>query len=575
MSTFLVVASIDFGTTYSGWAYSFRFEFEKDPTIVHAKTWHGGNFVSQKGPTCILIKPDGKTLEAFGYEAETKYADLAGENEHKMWYYFRRFKMKLFNKETLTMSLEIEDEEGKRLKAITVFSLSIRYLKEDLMKTSSDKLRDDITEKDIHWVITVPAIWSEPAKKFMREAARLAGIPFGQLSVCLEPEAASIYCRHLPMEKSSDTSVSSFQPGTIYLVLDAGGGTVDITVHEITQEGTLKELSMASGGPWGGTKVDDAFLALFNKITGVDIIERLKREYMEDYIELVRNFEMKKRDITDKPGTTLIRIPVSVMDLAEEMTGKTLKQMLQDSPYKQSIRQDKDKMKIDTKVLVSLFDTTLESIVSHVSTLFQETAQDCKTILMVGGLSDSELLQEKVKSVFKNKSPIVPLDAGLAVLKGAVIFGHNKREIVSRIARYSYGLKTVRVFDPEEHPVERMYIDSKRHGKPSVGGCFSKLIKRGDAVEAQNSSEPKSFYPFSHGTGFAAKLYCSSQTICPRFVDEEGCNFIGQFNVPCLDIFGNVGPANVSLLFGGTEIEARAVLQSTLENVTATFDFPD
>ncbi|WAR14045.1 HS12A-like protein [Mya arenaria] len=443
MSTFLVVASIDFGTTYSGWAYSFRHEFEKDPTIVHAKTWHGGNFVSQKGPTCILIKPDGKTLEAFGYEAETKYADLAGENKHKKWYYFRRFKMKLFDKETLTMSLEIEDEDGKRLKASTVFSLSIRYLKEDLMKTSSDKLRDDITEKDIHWVITVPAIWSEPAKKFMRKAAR---------------EAASIYCRHLPLEKSSDTSVSSFKPGTTYLVLDAGGGTVDITVHEITQEGKLKELSQASGGPWGGTNVDDAFLALFHLITGVDIIERLKRENMEDYLELVRNFEVKKRDITDKAGTTLIRIPVSMMDLAEEMTGKTLKQILQDSPEKQLIRQDRDKLKLHTGVLLALFDIT--------------------------------------------------------------------------------------------------------------------LIKKGDTVEAEKESEPKPFRPSGHGTGFAANLYCSSQTN-PLFVDEDGCNFIGHFNVSCLDKIGNVGYADVSLLVGGTEIEARAVLQSTLEEVTATFDLPD
>ena len=36
------------------------------------------------------------------------------------------------------------------------------------------------------------------------------------------------------------------------MVVDCGGGTVDITVHEITnREGQLKELLKATGGPYG------------------------------------------------------------------------------------------------------------------------------------------------------------------------------------------------------------------------------------------------------------------------------------------------------------------------------------
>jgi hypothetical protein len=29
----------------------------------------------------------------------------------------------------------------------------------------------NLEEKDIHWVLTVPAIWNDVAKQFMREAA--------------------------------------------------------------------------------------------------------------------------------------------------------------------------------------------------------------------------------------------------------------------------------------------------------------------------------------------------------------------------------------------------------------------
>jgi len=35
----LLVAAIDFGTTYSGWACSFRHEFIANPAKIQAKQW--------------------------------------------------------------------------------------------------------------------------------------------------------------------------------------------------------------------------------------------------------------------------------------------------------------------------------------------------------------------------------------------------------------------------------------------------------------------------------------------------------------------------------------------------------
>ncbi|KAH3818556.1 hypothetical protein DPMN_120277 [Dreissena polymorpha] len=45
----LVVASLDFGTTYSGWAYSFTHEFQQDPTQIKSKHWNADQFMSNKG----------------------------------------------------------------------------------------------------------------------------------------------------------------------------------------------------------------------------------------------------------------------------------------------------------------------------------------------------------------------------------------------------------------------------------------------------------------------------------------------------------------------------------------------
>ena len=42
----------------------------------------------------MLFTPQ-KDFHSFGYDAEDKYMELAEEDEHKEWYFFRRFKMLL------------------------------------------------------------------------------------------------------------------------------------------------------------------------------------------------------------------------------------------------------------------------------------------------------------------------------------------------------------------------------------------------------------------------------------------------------------------------------------------------
>ena len=98
--TKLLVAAIDFGTTYSGYAFSFKDEYQKDPTKVSTPNLTSGshNLVSLKTPTVVLFEPNRK-FYAFGHKAEDKYSELADDNQLQEWYYFRRFKMTLFDKQ--------------------------------------------------------------------------------------------------------------------------------------------------------------------------------------------------------------------------------------------------------------------------------------------------------------------------------------------------------------------------------------------------------------------------------------------------------------------------------------------
>ena len=96
----LVVVGIDFGTTYSGYGYSFRDEYKKDHSKIYCNTdWKSGDgLVTTKTPTVILFDENRK-CQSFGYEAEEAYTQLLEDGEADGYSYFSRFKMKLFQGE--------------------------------------------------------------------------------------------------------------------------------------------------------------------------------------------------------------------------------------------------------------------------------------------------------------------------------------------------------------------------------------------------------------------------------------------------------------------------------------------
>lgn len=78
--------------------------------------------------------------------------------------------------------------------AVDVFSHAIKYLKDHLLKEHKDR-GTSIKDLDIHWVLTVPAIWDDPAKQFMRKAAEKVTLQFLKYSYYLEPcSTMKLYC---------------------------------------------------------------------------------------------------------------------------------------------------------------------------------------------------------------------------------------------------------------------------------------------------------------------------------------------------------------------------------------------
>jgi hypothetical protein len=52
-------AAIDFGTTFSGYAFQTKADFKEDPIRIQGFTWTTGSNagLSNKTPTCVLFNP--------------------------------------------------------------------------------------------------------------------------------------------------------------------------------------------------------------------------------------------------------------------------------------------------------------------------------------------------------------------------------------------------------------------------------------------------------------------------------------------------------------------------------------
>jgi hypothetical protein len=95
-----MVAAIDFGSAYSGCAFSFSSSYNVNPLDIQTTFLDAKSSESLKSPTVVLLNLKGE-FSAFGYEAEQKYADLVQNEDDEGWFYFRRFKMQLYTKKVL------------------------------------------------------------------------------------------------------------------------------------------------------------------------------------------------------------------------------------------------------------------------------------------------------------------------------------------------------------------------------------------------------------------------------------------------------------------------------------------
>ncbi|XP_022802749.1 heat shock 70 kDa protein 12A-like isoform X1 [Stylophora pistillata] len=578
--SYLAVVAIDFGTTYSGFAFSFIKDQGKDAIFMNMDWGNEQGAQTSKTPTCLLLKPDLE-FDSFGYEAIEKYSSLGDESEEKEYLFFKHFKMALHSDETLNSRTVIRAANGRSVEAKTVFARSINFLKDEAVKVIRQRTGDNHFNADeIQWVLTVPAIWTPRAKQFMREAAYEAGVGkpenADQLIIALEPEAAAIFCMEKNMsdflEESGCRSVDGVlsKINTHYIVADIGGGTLDVTVHEIQDDGRIREIYKVTGGPHGGMYVNQKFESLLDELFGTPMLQSYREQFPSDWLCLINEFEGKKRGkrVLDSSLMTNIRLPRSFVSQIKRNRGTGI-----DRYGEREVKiKSNEYLSLSSGMMRKLFTPVVDKIKEHLNNLLQKPElSKVQIMLLVGGFAESAFLQEEIRKEFSGRNRIlVPHHASIAVAQGAVIFGKKPTTITERVMGTTYGIRCLGDFESGVHPEEKKTI---RDGIFKCRDLFSCFVKENEVVELGQRIK-KIYHPSKSTSTRVTVAFHVTTNPNTQFTTDPEVTKIGNISIQTPDTWkGRDRDIEVCMYFGGTEITATAWDVSSGNNAQTNLDF--
>ncbi|WP_414548847.1 Hsp70 family protein [Anabaena sp. CCY 0017] len=558
-----LVIGIDFGTSRSGYAYAFT-----DDTRIYGKIdWSGAPAPYPKTQSHLLYSPNREVI-AWGFDARKKLAELQKDaDKHN---FFQNFKMQLREgKQKNANGPVITTNNGKEFAVIDLIADYLRLLKDLALKEIKEATKGYLRNEQIRWCLTIPAIWTDAEKQLMRSAAQQAELigssetEAERLLLVLEPEAAALYLQ--------ERKNLQLDPGTRFMVVDCGGGTIDITVHEVISGKGLQEVAEGTGAAYGSTYVDKNFQEYLEKKLTAEVIERFHDEEPINYLEMMAEWERIKCDFDPEKGNSIIYFPLPPK--LYKILSKDYSKILENLAAEQD--GDDNTIRLSHEIMKGIFDPLLQGLVAKVEEEFAKLgSQGCDYIYLVGGFSKSPLLRQQIQKRFgaRVKQIFMPTEPGEAIVQGSVSFGLNPETIRTRRSRLTYGCGVSLPFDVDKDPESKRLIVPD-YKEAMCNNRFKVFVVAGDSVGV-NQAVVHNITPLHHKTTSMHLQFYATKKREVRYTDEPEVEKLGELTVEMPDTTGGINrEVEVTMYFGKTEIKVEAKDKTSGKKCDTTLRF--
>ncbi|KAI1414508.1 actin-like ATPase domain-containing protein [Hypoxylon sp. FL1857] len=524
----MLVIGIDFGTTYSGAAWATSADFQADQVNLITR-WPGTGREEGKVPTELFFENDEVT---WGY-------DVPADSDPVRW-----FKLLLLKDEDLAPEFRASEYILRGRKMLrenekTAVDLVADYLRgfwehvlSEITKARGQSLIDALR---FHVVITLPAIWKGYARQSMQEAATKAGILDERdagdttLSFAPEPEAAALCTLCEPGRRIND--------GDVYLICDAGGGTVDLISYEV--EGvdplTIREAAEGIGGLCGGIFIDEAFERICKNRLGRGW-DRLSKVGIRDIMKGEWEHAIKPQfTVTNSRKEYIVSIPAEAFPNKESQTDTRREPIIKNGRihFKEADLQ---------KAFTGVF-SDIEKLIDSQITSGSQRNISITGIILVGGLGSSPYLYDTLRAKYGRQHIDILQSSGMgprtAISRGAVSKGFldsraNMSDddqanmnippviITSTISRAHFGVQFKTKFEEGKHLEEdRQWDDLEERWKAKKQMHW--YVRKGDDVSKSEPVRAEWYRNYEGGFGKAMKqtIYQCADEVAPGRMNGE------------------------------------------------------
>lgn len=466
-----LVLAFDVGTTFSGVSYSIL-DPGQSPEIKGVTRFPAHEQVSgaSKIPTIIYYDRGGNAV-AVGAEALREGIYEMAEEEG--WVKAEWFKMHIRprNETSSHVTARIPSLPPNKT-VVQVVSDYLTYLfrcARDYIQATHANGRDlwESVEKDIHFVISHPNGWEGYQQQQLREAVVLAGfIPDSddghkRVSFVTEGEASL----HFSIRNGLPTG--AMQKGDGVVIVDAGGGTIDISTYSrqvgrIAKEGeNFEEIAAPQCHFYGSV-----FVSINARLHLEKVLE--DSDFIEDLDHIVRSFDK----------TTKIRFSDDKQPQYVKF-GST-----RDNDEQVNIRFGQ--MKLAGSDVATFFEPSIACIVAAVKDQLKTAHKTISHVILVGGFAASDWLYNEVKTrlVSHGLNVVRPeIYVNKAVSDGAISF-HLDHLVKTRVSKMAYGTFRHVEYDETdaEHRARRDQIELMPSGREVIPDAFAVILPRNTQV---------------------------------------------------------------------------------------------
>ncbi|KAK5081577.1 hypothetical protein LTR05_007708 [Lithohypha guttulata] len=498
-----LIVGIDFGTTFSGVAFAFATNTEAKEDII--TEWPGaGNQTKQKIPT-VLYYDQYQKVVGWGPDiadalAPTGYPKPGVQKVE--W-----FKLQLMmsgNTYIDPINLPPLPPGKSEIDVAADYLFKLRQaMRLQLQKTLGEVFNRE--ERNIRYFLTVPAIWNDAGKAATRAAAIQAGFirddNDNRLTLITEPEAAAMFC--------SKTGLLNLKIHDAVLIVDCGGGTVDLIAYEVEEETpfSVAECTAGSGDSCGSTALNRNFSNILRaKIRKMKLPDGSKTAGRV-YAKCIMDFENRiKADFRNNGQKWAVDVGIEA-----EFPEAGI---------------EEGYMTFTNEEILQCFEPVVNRILELVRNqiiAIQAQNRSLQNVLVVGGFGASEYLFQQIKlhvpPQFQSKV-VRPMDSVAAIVKGAVTAGITERVVTSRVARRHYLMATLQPFKEGYHP--EAYRVPSLDGKDRCKYTRQIFVQKGERVKIGEPVKVSFFRQVAPGATLMYEdiLYACDEDVCPEYTKD-------------------------------------------------------